>query len=412
MKNCYKMLYALLYDGKSIRKRFAAVLSSKIRKDRHAGLINKHVENHRYASAVEYIEKNRIQRDDRYKRLYAYCLQAEGREEASGIMLECLESEYNVDAGEMTAFLADRINVGKSLIEYRYLGGLGNLGNFLVKNEAGSFAYIVKILDRTKKNNEVFFYREIAARHAEIAEHIPFCRGIYEYGDKLRFLCMEYIDPRPVDSACDSSAVKFVEKLGSISRSECLGLFSESRVRLYAGNAEVSRLHRCIPIKMIVEKELLILENTPDSALLSAQIRETGNRIADGKLYRKVVPSIHYTFCHNDFHRKNLFKAGSDGIKAFDWNNFRTGIYGWDLIYYWGNFESPFSEIKRLFIDPQRAKYSSRSSMSVWNLFFDFCLIYVWICRLHGKSCAEYMDDFFMPAVEDIRELISALDKA
>ncbi len=409
MKNYYKALYSIAVDYESFPKKVATRFVSKFRQNTNMAILNQLIENHKYSDAVKYMDEKNIKEIGEYKRIYAYCTQADGRDGASSEMLTYLENSFSVTAGEICDYLSKSIICRREYIEYRYLGGLGNLGFFLIHDDIGEPTYIVKVLDASQKNNEVLFYRYVLNGMNEIKSYIPKCEGIFEYKDKLILLCTKYVKPCKVDSTCDLSAIEVVRLMGEISSKSANQLFKKYNIKVYEGNSEISNLHRTITIHMMLEKELSILKRISGSEELIRCLDEIGTLLLNNKLYKKIQPDVHYVFCHNDFHRKNMFKNETEQITVFDWNNYRIGLYGWDLVYYWGNFETPYCEIQRKFIERQDCIFENKSEMIVWQLLFDFCLVYVWVDRLHGNSSEIYMKEYFLPAINDMKQMISKL---
>ncbi len=80
----------------------------------------------------------------------------------------------------------------------------------------------------------------------------------------------------------------------------------------------------------------------------------------------------------------------------FDWGNYSYAAKGWDMAYYFGNFEFTFEEIYE--------RYIKGKDDTVEQIFYVLMQIYVWTQRLHGRSWTEKAEEYFIPALEFIKK--------
>lgn len=407
MARIYKTIYLIIYEKRSLFNRLLSTIKTRIKRDRYRVLINSFIENHQYKEAANAIEKNNLQKKGDYQRLYAYCLQTYRASNSNAVMRDYLESTYDIDLGRVFDYLSETIPCKKENIEYKFNGGLGNLGALIIYGEFGKPVSIIKILDAKKQNNEVVFYDKIQASFPSIFDFIPKYQGTYCFEEKIQFLATEYVCPQTTDESCDVAAIEAVEKMSSIKPKELKEVLPH--IRFYNGNSEIERLHRKIALMMIKEQIDSTLAKTPDASELRSRLEDAITSIIDNKINKRLKPSVHYSLCHNDFHRKNIFALNDGQIKAFDWNNYRFGIIGWDLAYYWGNFEKCFRSINIDYIEREINLFPDKHSWMVWKVFFILCLLYVWVARLHNNSCKPYNEEFFLPAYIELRNTVNEL---
>lgn len=94
MKNYYKALYSIAVDYESFPKKVVTRFVSKFRQNTNMAILNQLIENHKYSDAVKYMDEKNIKEIGEYKRIYAYCIQADGWDGASSEMLTYLENSF------------------------------------------------------------------------------------------------------------------------------------------------------------------------------------------------------------------------------------------------------------------------------------------------------------------------------
>ena len=407
MKNCYKFLYLIGLDRKSLANYIRKQIASRIYNTKHSTNIKNLIQDHHYSEATSYIENNRLTNNIEYQRYYAFCLQATGNELATSIMCQYLKGKFSVDVELLKEYLASKLDCDKKCIQYLYQGGMGNFGNFLIKDLEGKNARIAKIINASQYSNEEMFYTRIIDLFNSDHFFIPQFYGSYLYKQKVKVLLTEYVEPKLVDSSCDCYVIEAVRSMKVIRFSSAN--FPIDKKHLYSGNSEIGNLHHPLTLKMMLERQIGILSRTQGSEELQAKLVDLYSNILTKRIFKLLDPDIHYSFCHNDFHRKNMFMTEDGSIKVFDWNNYRFGLNGWDLAYYWGNFERTLFEIDDLYMSREYLSYNDEELGNTWKVFFLICLIYVWIARLHGNSVSVYMSDYFMPAISRAHMTINCL---
>ena len=403
MKNYYKLIYNLTVDR---RISVPALINRMFGKQKSFDNRLKSVlENHKYQEAIEIIEGNGVQESSENRKIYAYCLEAVGDSRSREIMKTYAEDKFGVTIDELICYIDNKLADSSLNIRYEYLGGLGNYGVFIAyRGEMPCL--LIKILGDGVSDNEIEFYNKI---YGEIAHRgfIPKFYNLFHFNDHLRFLVTEYVSPQRVDAECDKYAIKATQELSRIKQDRLFQLVP--RRHLYKGNSEIGYLHKKIAVQMIREKINNTLLKDSSCVELQSELNRLFNLVIKAKLYKKIDPNTHYCLCHNDFHRKNMFKQNDNTVKVFDWNNYRSGLIGWDMAYYWGNFECSLIDIKNLYVKHQARTFINQNQSLIWELFFYLCLVYVWVARLHGVSANNYMDAYFRPAMQEIDEIIAKL---
>lgn len=364
---------------------------------------NVFVANHEYSKAVRYLEKNN--KKDTFQ--YAYCLEALGKKnEATNVMKNVLKLNYCCEDKDIINFIKNRFNIDEKneILKYEYLGGYANLG-FVTYYTNSKPTKITKILDVTKINNEEIFYTKHNDMFKSEKVFVPTCYDSCIFNDKIKLLTFQYIEHNQLNNDYDEQVISINKIIESYKNKQFLQNCGHKE-RIYQGNNEVSNLHKKNTYNMMQEKMLNLLRGVPNSEALSNMIMSLTQKIVDKKIYKSVIEHDFYSFCHNDFHKKNMFV--SDGnVYIIDWNNYRNGLKGWDMIYYWGNFERGFEYIRCSYIE--KYVHTSEKSEKYWRILFSYCLIYVWVDRLHNESPEKYMNDYFLPAVEYVKQIFMDL---
>jgi hypothetical protein len=142
--------------------------------------------------------------------------------------------------------------------------------------------------------------------------------------------------------------------------------------------------------------------------ILESLLNRLDEIIVGKKLYKKIQPEIHYSFCHNDFHSNNvLVQNNSEKHFIIDWDNYGIAMRGWDMSFYFGNFKYTFHDIKEIYIST--IVYEKPIDEKIAKIYFAFLQIYLWVIRLNGNDCSNKLATHFAPAIEFIEEISSDL---
>ena len=274
-------------------------------------------------------------------------------------------------------------------------GGFANCGFISAYGDVGK--YIGKIVEISRDSErELYFYENIAGK-LFMDDSLP---TYYGYVKLNNYICIvtNYYSGEKTTEKFDVRFYNSILKLLKYQKDDIC--FPSNKRLIYKGNCEAGLLHKKYANKYIIA---VIFQNLHSAKAddLSPWIERLNGCIVTNGLYRYVDAHYHYGFCHNDFHRNNLLSL-ADSICILDWGNFSYLIKGWDLAYYLGNFEIPFTTISNLI--ERNIFYRSSKKDLVGRVFLTFMFIYIWSSRLHGVYSTEKGEKYFIPAIEYIEK--------
>ncbi|WP_377887505.1 phosphotransferase family protein [Alkalihalobacillus sp. R86527] len=388
--------------------------------EREMQKFNSLLESHRYSEAVEVGKKMVINKrnDSAFLKKMAFCsFYAERYKDARNYMESCLVLNTGRNVNEIVDIVSNNIfsSLERVKSNYIYLGGHSNLG-FIEHNytdEAGiSYIFITKIVcdkNTNRINREQFFYSEICREFPQLTHVAPKAIGFSNISNNgITLLTYEKISGHKPNNSNLTEILKINNIIETISYEKAKKFIDK---KLLNNDKYVARLVHKKIINMEIFSEINhVLKRTNGSEETSLLINRLKNAIFEKKLYKKLNPAIHYSFCHNDFHKNNIL-ASHDYINksyVFDWNNYSIALKGWDMAYYFGNFEFTFNEILEKYIVTS-LQYENNEDESIARIFFVFILIYIWIHRLRGVSSKDKNSQYFRPAIEFVEELVDTL---
>lgn len=368
---------------------------------------------HKYAEAIK-IGKKIIGKGTNSSEMYrkiAFCsYYAHEKENAINNMQKSLELKIKKSINEIIDMSVKEINTNEKHIEsiYTYLGGYSNYGfiehRFLKSNDKEKI-YLTKIIfNSKKKDREKYFYEEICKQFPQLTMVAPSLISASDFHDEgIMFLTISKIQGyKPINENANE-ILRINEMIESISLHEAKNIFKE--IGSYKSKYESMMLHRKSVNSEIITDLYKLLKKKDNHIESDEFINRLKRVILGDKMYKKITPKYHYAFCHNDFHKNNILTDNHNNrCYVLDWNCYSYSLKGWDMAYYFGNFEFTFEEIKELYIN---RKYSSDRSVDekVGILYYVFLQVYIWALRLRGDDWFSKRNEYFQPAIEYIELL-------
>lgn len=301
-----------------------------------------------------------------------------------------------------------------STIETKHLllGGYTNYGflkHTITNNDSLETNWITKItqFESRTTNYEHRFYLEISQKHPEL---IPIAPKLEDYimipQTKVELLTTEFIECDPTAKHDLNQVIKINKVIESISYKEALAIFSD--IEMKVGRYVPSLLHqKSINLEAILDMKRTA-EKTAEKQILVDLVNHIESMILGQKLYKKVQPEIHYAFSHQDFHWKNVIVQKDTGKHyVIDWNNIGIAMRGWDMNYFFNNFQYSFAEIEEYYIST--IHFTDPIDEKVAKIYFAFLQVYIWIKRLRRHPIENKLETHFVPAVEFMESIYSDL---
>jgi len=167
-------------------------------------------------------------------------------------------------------------------------------------------------------------------------------------------------------------------------------------------------LHKEITNREAISEMKFFLNKIKDGEILKSLVRRLEKTILKKQLYKKIKPKVHYSFCHNDFHRNNIIaEKGLGRHKVIDWNSYCVALRGWDMNCYFSYFEFDFDEIKEMYID--KIAFDDEIDENIAKIYFVFMQILVWIKKMKGKRCGDKLESHFIPAFDFVEKIANKL---
>ncbi len=291
--------------------------------------------------------------------------------------------------------------------EYVYYGGYANSGFLLHKNnDQNLLCKIIPRAGRFAKNKELHFYLKLTKCKVLLEEISPkFISHLDDVSNNFLLLTTVQVQGfRPNNSNIDS-ILDINKKIESIGYKEALCLLGS--IGLDKDKTKARHLHnRSTNVDIFHEiKHSLKLK---DELKLSLELQRVELIIVKNKLYKFCNPDVHYAFSHNDVHKNNIIAEDANNCKVIDWNSYTVALRGWDMCYYFGNFEFKFKEIKYIYID--KFDFCRSDDLILAKIFYTYLQIYIWIMRLRSNPASEKMNDYFLPAIDYIEKLYCELN--
>tara|TARA_B100000214_G_scaffold175236_1_gene126009 strand:+ start:345 stop:1592 length:1248 start_codon:yes stop_codon:yes gene_type:complete len=412
------MFFVLKLKRKLLNGELATIISSLIKKI-HLNLFfrdivyfNKLVALHEYQEAYTYSQNKSLLKHNKnpelVRKIALSAYYSGNKEEATKIFEDRLFLFHKINKKQL--LLTSEEFLPKDIVfvtKYVYLGGYANSGFLLHKSEGLSLAS--KIIKKTKlENKEVFFYTKIFLKYAFFSSFTPIFFSIHNNKKKnFIILTAEHILGERPNNSKIQTILKINRYIESIDYKEALSLLNP--IGLDKGKAKARNLHKKSTNVEIFSEIKNRLEKS-NNFKLEALVSILKSIILENHLYKLINPDIHYSFCHNDFHKNNIISQTENICKVFDWNSYSVALRGWDMCYYFGNFEFKFSEIEEIFIN--KINHCSNKDLVIAKIFYIYIQIYIWVLRLRNKSSFEKMNDYFVPAIKSIEVLHLELNKA
>jgi len=298
--------------------------------------------------------------------------------------------------------------------KFKYLGGNINFG-FIVHNKESandpSNNYLTKIMDSSGKrksiNKEIYFYLNIYKKYPILSTISPNILNSTEIADsKYSLLTVEMLEGKRPSNNDISEILKINSSIETISYNEALPLIEAFGSSLDTQRLAASELHSEIMNRHIFSEMKYLLNKTKkDHNELMEIIKNLERIIISKKLYRNIIPEIHYSFCHNDFHKNNIISDHESDKKwvIIDWNTYGVALRGWDMNNYFGNYKFSFDEILNLYIN--KCDFCEGNNLIIAKIFFVYMQIYKWVRRLKGEESEDKLIKYFRPASMYIEEM-------
>ncbi|MBU1013208.1 MAG: hypothetical protein KKG99_09385 [Bacteroidetes bacterium] len=296
---------------------------------------------------------------------------------------------------------------------FKYFGGNTNFGFILHNKESAngsSYNYITKIMDSSGRmrsiNKGIYFYLNIYEKYPKLKTICPnFLNSIEKVDSKYSLLTVKMIEGK-ISSINDISEIlKINSIIETISYNEALPLIEIFGSSLDTQRLAAGELHtRMMNEHIFSEMKYLLNKSKNDHNELLEIIKNLERIIISKKLYRNIIPEIHYSFCHNDFHKSNIISEyESDKKWVIDWGAYGVALRGWDMNNYFWNFAFSFDEILKLYIN--KCDFCEGNNLIIAKIFFVYMQIYKWVLKLKGEESQDKLIKYFRPASIYIEEL-------
>jgi hypothetical protein len=342
---------------------------------------------------------------------YGLChLYSGNAEEGSRLVFKALETIESFNYDKLLACSKQALAPATIVrTEYACLGGYGNYGfirNDMTAPDQREKSAITKVTWHPAKqtNYERYYYQEVCKKHPKLLSISP---SFYDYqilaDSGIELLTTEYVP-------CDPSAEKKIEEIIRINTIiESVG-YRDAKVLMQGIKVKNKRyiplfLHQGSINHEAILQMKLIARNKGELRNLVERIE---GLILGKKLYERIRPEIHYAFCHNDFHRKNIVVQKNTGQHLIlDWDNYGLAMRGWDMNFFFGNFQYTFQQIKELYL--ATLSYDDPADEAIAKIYFAFLQFYLWTLRLSKHSLSDKVASHFIPAVEYMESVCADL---
>jgi thiamine kinase-like enzyme len=284
--------------------------------------------------------------------------------------------------------------------EYEYFAGYSNYGFILHKSEyLNILSKVVQKKNSFIKNKEIYFYEQIYQNINFFKEFTPqFISLQHDLKNRFFIINTEQIRGVKPDNNNVQSILEINKKIESINYSDSLKMLRP--VGLDPDKLIARNIHKKSTHIDIFNQINNLLNSSKDQKLLNL-IDNVKHIVVNSNLYKFINPEIHYAFCHNDFHKNNIIAVDNNICKVFDWNTYSVALRGWDMCYYFGNFEFEFDKVKELYID--KINHCEGENLIIAKIFYTYLQLYIWVLRLRSKPASDKMDDYFIPAINYIK---------
>jgi len=308
---------------------------------------------------------------------YAICCFYSGNiERAKEIMSKVLVSETKCELEtviEHSSMIDGNFTISSS--EYDCHGGYYNYGfvkNCLEDNDDVKRCIVSKIVSLKSEqiNFEEYFYDNICKRYPELISIVPEFHGYHKIaGSKIALIRTGYIQKAIPKNKDIYEIIKINRIIESIPYVEDEMLFGDKR---FIRDKYIQQsLHEEITNREAISEMNFFLNKIKDGEKLKSLVRRLEKTILKKQLYKKIKPKVHYSFCHNDFHRNNIIaEKGLGRFKVIDWNSYCVALRGWDMNCYFGYYEFKFDEIKEMYIDYSGLIFKTQNSDFLMNLIY------------------------------------------
>lgn len=379
-------------------------------------LFYRYYKKHEFSKALE-VGRNLIHKEKNnpeFLKEYGLCFFYSGYiEEGKRVIFNALTSIENCDYEKILDYSKKALDPSQiKRTEYTYLGGYANYG--FIKNEIECNDEIQKSLiskitwfNLKHVNYENYYYLEICKRHPELLSISPKLHDCQKIpGSRIELLTTEYIEGEKAANIKIDEILRINKIIESISYKEAMALFEgiELKKRRYIPLF----LHQKMINKEAISEMKFRADQIEGGKILKSLVNRLDEIIVRKKLYKKIRPEIHYSFCHNDFHRSNIIvQTNSEMHFVIDWDNYGVAMRGWDMNFFFGNFKYTFHDINEMYIS--NIKFDDPMDEKIAKIYFSFMQIYIWMIRLNGNNCTDKLALHFIPAVEFIEEISADL---
>ena len=284
--------------------------------------------------------------------------------------------------------------------EYEYFAGYSNYGFILHKSEYLNI--LSKVVQKKKssiKNKEVYFYEQIYQNINFFKEFTPqFISLQHDLKNRFFIINTEQICGVKPENNNVQSILEINKKIESINYNASLKMLRP--VGLDPDKIIARNIHKKSTHIDVFKQINSSLNSSKDQKLINL-IDSLKHIVVETNLYKFINPEIHYAFCHNDFHKNNIIAEDNNICKVFDWNTYSVALRGWDMCYYFGNFEFEFDKVKELYID--KMNHCEGENLIIAKIFYTYLQLYIWVLRLRAQPASDRMDDYFIPAINYIK---------
>ncbi|BES63717.1 hypothetical protein SANA_01560 [Gottschalkiaceae bacterium SANA] len=377
---------------------------------------------YRYSKRNEFIKAIEVGRtlihkeknNPEFLKEYGLCFIYSGQiEEGKSLIINALKAIKNCDYQKTLNYSKRTLQPSQiKQTTYTYLGGHANYGfikNDLTSKDETQKSLISKITwyHSNQVNHENYYYLEICKNHPELFLFSP---PIHDYqkipNSNIELLTTEYIEHEKTTNAKLDEVIKINRIIESITYREAIEMLKGIEVK--KGRYVPRFLHQKTINQEAIREMKIRVNKIEGGEILECLLNRLDEVIIGKKLYKKIRPEIHYSFCHNDFHSSNiLVQKKSEKHFIIDWDNYGIAMRGWDMSFYFGNFKYTFHEIKEVYIS--RITFERSIDEKIAKIYFVFLQIYRWALRLNGNNCNNKLVTHFTPAIEFIEEIGSDL---
>jgi len=299
--------------------------------------------------------------------------------------------------------------LGNVDVEYFYAGGNENIGSVLCKTkEQGDLGFGKIISTEGAASREIFFYNTFLKKHPFFSRIIPEFYGVYKKkSDGVAIIFMSALRKEGLaQKRIGKSVISINSIVESISYSDAKDIFS--KVPLDYSKPFGRLFHLRLGCEYAMSEVQRGFSKHPSVEIVDI-LSAFEMIFLHSHAYSLVDVEDHYSFCHNDFHWRNMYFE--NGVcRVFDWSTFSIGLRGWDMATYFSDCEFTFEEIFDLYIS-YRFDLSYRKDQ-IGSMFFCFALV-LNIARRHRGGCESKVESYFKPAlffIEDMYKRINGED--